>query len=175
MNINHILLNIPHQFETLLKKFSYVLNNCTLREINHLLEPYKQNSSKTVITTPTRIVHCYNRTQKLLPSLHLDSQHITQSSKAIQSTLETINTIFNSINLQQISLQVIQISLIFLFSDTLWGNQTLICLTGNIFVTFLNNLQPIFEKTASPLKTYNTSSTSKTYGTYIFLVLLLLL
>ena len=79
------------------EKFSYVLSNRTLRETNHLLEPYKQNSSDTVITTLTQLIHCYGRFHKLLQSLDLDSQLITQSSKAINSTLESITTTFNSL------------------------------------------------------------------------------
>ena len=79
-------------------KLSSVLNNRTLRDMTNLLEPYKQNS-ETPITTLTHILHCYDRTHKLLQTLDLDSQRITQSSQAIQSALETINTLFNSTNL----------------------------------------------------------------------------
>ena len=80
-------------------KLSSVLNNRTLREMTSLLESYKRNSSETPITTLTHILHCYDRTHKLLQTLALDSQRITQSSQAIQSTLETITTLFNSTNL----------------------------------------------------------------------------
>ena len=80
-------------------KLSSVLNNRTLRDITNLLEPYKRNSSETPITTLTHILHCYDRTHKLLQTLDLDSQRITQSSQAIQSALETITTLFNSTNL----------------------------------------------------------------------------
>ena len=80
-------------------KLSSVLNNRTLRDITNLLEPYKRNSSETPITTLTHILHCYYRTHKLLQTLDLDSQRITQSSQAIQSALETITTLFNSTNL----------------------------------------------------------------------------
>ena len=80
-------------------KLSSVLNNRTLRDITNLLEPYKRNSSETSITTLTHILHCYDRTHKLLQTLDLDSQRITQSSQAIQSALETITTLFNSTNL----------------------------------------------------------------------------
>ena len=82
------------------EKQSSVLNNRTLREINHLLEPYKRNSSDTLITTLTHLVHCYDRTHKFLQSLDLDSQRITQSYRAIQSTLVSLTTLFNSDNLQ---------------------------------------------------------------------------
>ena len=80
-------------------KLSSVLNNRTLRDITNLLEPYKRNSSETPVTTLTHILHCYDRTHKLLQTLDLDSQRITQSSQAIQSALETITTLFNSTNL----------------------------------------------------------------------------
>ena len=87
-----------------------MLNNRTLRDITNLLEPFKRNSSESPITTLTQILHCYDRTHKLLQTLDLDSQRITQSSQAIQSALETITTLFNSTNLHQTLLQVIQIS-----------------------------------------------------------------
>ena len=80
-------------------KLSSVLNNRTLRDMTNLLEPYKRNSSETLITTLTHILHCYDRTHKLLQTLDLDSQRITQSSEAIQSALETISTLFNSTSL----------------------------------------------------------------------------
>ena len=80
-------------------KLSSVLNNRTLRDMTNLLEPYKRNPSETPITTLTHIPHCYDRTHKLLQTLDLDSQRITQSSPAIQSALETITTLFNSTNL----------------------------------------------------------------------------
>ena len=79
-------------------KLSSVLNNRPLRDITKL-EPYKRNSSETPITTLTHILHCYDRTHKLLQTLDLDSQRITQSSQAIQSALETITTLFNSTDL----------------------------------------------------------------------------
>ena len=80
-------------------KLSSVLNNRTLRDITNLLDPYKRNPSDTPITTLTHILHCYDRTHKLLQTLDLDSQRITQSSQAIQSALESITTPFNSTNL----------------------------------------------------------------------------
>ena len=90
--------------------FSSVLNNRTLRDITNLLDPYKRNPSDTPIITLTHILHCYDRTHKLLQTLDLDSQRITQSFEGIQSALESITTLFNSINLQYTLLQVIQIS-----------------------------------------------------------------
>ena len=80
-------------------KLTSVLNTCIIRDITHLLDPYKQNPSDTLITTLTHIIHCYDRTHKLLQSLDLDSQRITQSSQAIQSALESMNTLFNSSSL----------------------------------------------------------------------------
>ena len=90
--------------------FSSVLNNRTLRDITNLLDPYKRNPSDTPIITLTHILHCYDKTHKLLQTLDLDSQRITQSFEGIQSALESITTLFNSINLQYTLLQVIQIS-----------------------------------------------------------------
>ena len=80
-------------------KLSSVLNNRTLRDITNLLDPYKRTPSETPITTLTHILHCYDRTHKLLQTLDLDFQRITQSSQAIQSALESITTLFNSTNL----------------------------------------------------------------------------
>ena len=80
-------------------KLSSVLNNRLLRDITNLLDPYKRNPSETPITTLTHILHCYDRTHKLLQTLDLDSQRITQSPQAIQSAWESIPTRFNSTNL----------------------------------------------------------------------------
>ena len=80
-------------------KLSSVMTNRTLRDITNLLDPYKRNSSETPITTLTHILHCYDRTHKLLQTLDLDSQRITQSSQSIQSALGSITTLFNSTNL----------------------------------------------------------------------------
>ena len=79
-------------------KLSSVLNR-TLRDITNLVDPYKRYPSETPITTPTHALHCYDRTHKLLQTLDLDSQRITQSSQAIQSALESITILFNSTNL----------------------------------------------------------------------------
>ena len=81
------------------EKLSSVLNNRTLRDITNLVDPYKRTPSETPITTLTHILHCYDRTQKLLQTLDLDSQRITQSSQAIQSALESITTLLKSTNL----------------------------------------------------------------------------
>ena len=80
-------------------KLSSVFNNRTLRDMTNLVDPYKRTPSETPITTLTHILHCYDRTHKLLQTLDLDSQRITQSSQAIQSALESITTLFNSTNL----------------------------------------------------------------------------
>ena len=80
-------------------KLSSVLNNRTLRHITNLLDPYKRTPSETPIITLTHILHCYDRTHKLLQPLDLDSHRITQSSQAIQSALESITTLFISTNL----------------------------------------------------------------------------
>ena len=82
------------------EKLSLVLNNRTLRDKTHLLDPYKRNVSDSLIATLTYIIHYYDRTHKLLQSLDLDSQRITQSSQAIQSSLESMTTLFNSTSLQ---------------------------------------------------------------------------
>ena len=55
------------------EKLSSILNNRTIRYIRNLLDPYKRNSSDTLITTLTHIIHCYDTTHKLLQSLDLDS------------------------------------------------------------------------------------------------------
>ena len=81
------------------EKLSSVLNNRTLRDMTKLLEPCKRNSSETPITTLTHILHCYDRTHKLLQTHDLDSQRFTQPSQAIQSALETITTLFNPTSL----------------------------------------------------------------------------
>ena len=80
-------------------KLSSVMNNRTLGDITNLLDPYKRSPSDTPITTLTHILHCYDRTHKLLQTLDLDSQRTTQSSQAIQPALESITTLFNSTNL----------------------------------------------------------------------------
>ena len=80
------------------KLFS-MLNNRILRDITQLLDPYRQNPSDSIITTFTHLIHCHDRTQKLLRTLDLDSHLITQSSQAIQSELDSMNTLFNSSSL----------------------------------------------------------------------------
>ena len=91
-------------------KLSSVLNNRTLRDITNLFDPNKRTPFETPIITLLQILHLYDRTHKLLQTLDLDSQRNTQSSQAIQSALESITTLFNSTNLHQYLLQVIQTS-----------------------------------------------------------------
>ena len=81
------------------EKLSSVLNNRTPRDITHLFDPCKRNSSDYLLTTVTPIIHCYDRTHNFLQSLDLDTQRITQSSQTIQSALESMTTLFNSTNL----------------------------------------------------------------------------
>ena len=90
---------VPSSIKTTPDKLSSVLNNRPLRDITNLFDPYKRTPSETSITTLTHILHCYDRTHKLLQTLDLDSQRITQSSQAIKSALESITTLFNSTNL----------------------------------------------------------------------------
>ena len=75
------------------------MNNRTLRDMTNLLDPCKRTPSETPISTLTHILHCYDRTHKLLQTLELESQRITQPSQAIQSASESITTLFNSTNL----------------------------------------------------------------------------
>ena len=92
------------------ENLSSVLFNRTLCYIRHLLDPYKQNSSDSLITTLTHLIHCCDRTHKLLQSLELDSQGIAQSSQAIQTALESTTNLFNSTSLQEVYTQVLQTS-----------------------------------------------------------------
>ena len=98
------------------EKLSSMLNNCILRDIIKLLDPYKQNKNKqndrsdSIITTLTHLIPCHDRTQKLQKTLDLNSQRITQSSQAIRSALDSMNILFNSTDLHKIYTQVIQIS-----------------------------------------------------------------
>ena len=52
---------------------SSVLNNRALRDMTNLLEPNKRNPSETPITTLTHILHCYDRTHKLLQTFDLET------------------------------------------------------------------------------------------------------
>ena len=80
--------------QTTTDKLTVMLSLHTLKDIDEKLEPYKR-SNDTPLTTLTRLLHHYERTSKLLPSLNLDSQIFNQSSQAIQSTLKSLNTLFS--------------------------------------------------------------------------------
>ena len=85
--------------QTTSEKLATILNNRTLKDLTQMLDPYKRNSSDSPITTLNHLIHCHNRTSQLLQTLDLDSQRITQSSQAIQSALESMNTLFNTLNI----------------------------------------------------------------------------
>ena len=85
--------------QTTSEKLFNMLNNRTLKDLTQMLDPYKRNSSDSLITTLNHLIHCHNRYSQLLQTLDLDSQRITQSSQAIQSALESMNTIFNTPNI----------------------------------------------------------------------------
>ena len=85
--------------QTTSEKLSNILNNQTLKDLTQMLDPYKRNSSDSPITTLNHLMHCHNRTSQLLQTLDLDSQRTTQSSQAIQSALESMNTLFNTLNI----------------------------------------------------------------------------
>ena len=118
--------------QTTSEKLSTMLNNCTLKDLTQMLDPYIRNPSDSPITTLNHLIHCYDRTSKLLQTLDLDSQRITQSSQAIQSALESMKTLFNTFNLHYIISQVIQISLIFVRYWTLFSWTFSTQTTGNI-------------------------------------------
>ena len=67
------------KFRTTSDKLYSILNNRTLRVITQLLDPYKRNPSDSPNITLTQLIHCHDRTHKLLHPLDLDSQRITQS------------------------------------------------------------------------------------------------
>ena len=54
------------------------------------------NPSDFSLTTLTDILECYACTYKKLQSLDIGSQRITQLTKTILTTLENLNTLFNS-------------------------------------------------------------------------------
>ena len=121
-------------------KLSSVLQNRTIRSITQLLEPYKRNPSDYLSITLTNLIHCYDRTHKLLKSLDLDSKRITQSSQGKKPALEeSMTTLFISTNLQQIFTQVIQIPLILPPIDQYWTLETYMKI-GNIFLFYSVNL-----------------------------------
>ena len=85
--------------QTTNQKLSTILNKPTLKNLTQMLNPYKRSPSDSPITTLNHLIHCYDRISKLLQTLDIDSQRITQSSQAIQSALYSMNTLFNTFNL----------------------------------------------------------------------------
>ena len=82
----------PKQPTTTTVKLNNVLKSRTFHDLTYKLDPYKTNPSDSPHTTLTHILDCYDNTLKILQTL--DSQRITQSSKATQTTLENINIVF---------------------------------------------------------------------------------
>ena len=76
-------------------KLNNVLTSRILRDLTSKLDPHKNNSTDSPLRTLTHILECYDHTLKILQSLDIDSQRITQSSKAIQTTLEILNIVFS--------------------------------------------------------------------------------
>ena len=73
--------------QTTNEKLSTILNKPTPKNLTQMLNPYERSPSDSPITTLNHLIHCYDRTSKLLQTLDIDSQRITQSSQAIQSAL----------------------------------------------------------------------------------------
>ena len=84
----------PKQPTTTTDKLNNVLTSRTLRDLTYKLDPYKKNLSDSPLTKLTHNLEFYDNFLKLLQSLVIDSQRITQSSKAIQKTLENLNIVF---------------------------------------------------------------------------------
>ena len=122
----------PKQPTTTTNKLNNVLTSRTLRDLTYKLDPYKKNLSDSQLTTLTHILECYDHTLKILQSLDIDSQSITQSSKAIQTRLENLNIVF--LTLYNAS----QVNFTFFF---LWYTSNPIQVTSltfcNLFETFL--------------------------------------
>ena len=84
----------PKPPTTITDKLNNVLASRTIGDLTYELDPYKKNPTGSPLTKLTHILQCYDHTLKLLQSLDIDSQRITQSSKAIQTTLESLNIVF---------------------------------------------------------------------------------
>ena len=84
----------PKPPTTTTDKLNNVLTSRTLRDLTYRLDPYKKNPTDSSPTTLTLILECYDKTLKILQSLEIDSQRITQSSKAIQKTLGNLIMVF---------------------------------------------------------------------------------
>ena len=91
----HKFLHVEHKLpiRNTSDKLSSMVNNRTLRDITQLLDPHKQNPFASVITTLTHLIHCHDKTQKLLRTLDLDSQRIKQSPQAIQFARDSLNIV----------------------------------------------------------------------------------
>ena len=85
--------------QTTSEKHSNMFNNRTLKDLTQMLDPHKRNPSTSPLATLNHLIHCYDRTSELLQTSDLDSQRITQCPQAIQSALESMNTLFNTLNL----------------------------------------------------------------------------
>ena len=84
------------QRTTTTDKLNNVLTSRTLRDLTYKLDPFRKNHSDSPLATLTHILNSYNHTLKILQFLDIDSQRITQSSKAIQTTLESLNIVFSN-------------------------------------------------------------------------------
>ena len=82
--------------QTTSDKMTVMLSLRALRDITENLEPYKIATFDTPLTTHARIIDYDERRSKLLQWLDLDSQRISQSSQAIQSTLESLFNLLSS-------------------------------------------------------------------------------
>ena len=78
----------PKQPTTTNDKLNNDLTSRTLRDLTH--------KTYSPLTTVTHILECYDHTLKIFQPLNIDSQRITQSSKAIQTTLENLNIVFSN-------------------------------------------------------------------------------
>ena len=86
----------PKPTTTYTDKLNNVITSRTLRDLTYKLEPYRKNPSDSPLATLTHIRDCYDHTLEILQSMDIDSQRNTQSSKAIQTTLESLNIVFSN-------------------------------------------------------------------------------
>ena len=68
----------PKPPTTTTDKPNNVLTSRTLRDLTYKPDPYKKNHTHSSLTTLTHIIECYDHTLKILESLDIDSQRITQ-------------------------------------------------------------------------------------------------
>ena len=78
----------PKPPTTTTDKLDIVLTPRTLCNLTYKLDPYKKNPTDSPLTTLTHILECYDHTLKILQSLDIDSQRITQSSKQYKQHLK---------------------------------------------------------------------------------------